>query len=291
MPEKDLKDLLRVQGVDVLGYGKIPKAVMQDRRLTVTAKAIYAYFCSFAGAGTSAFPSVEKACFDLAIRPETFIKHRKCLEQYGYITVEQVREKGKFDKNIYILEIIPKEPPITVLSDTVETEPIETVSTKPYTKNNSYKNNSYKINKQQQREDSKTEDPVVVDDDNYKKKMPDGIQKTAKTEKKLSTSSGQRFSKEQMQEYIENEERLGKLSEELGADFQMLLPLAKKHGFGKVIEKCEMAKNAKIDKNINGWLKKAVEENWEGKTKKKPSKKEGLQKWTEAGKFEDLYFN
>ena len=83
-----------------------------------------------------------------------------------------------------------------------------------------------------------------------------------------------------------DEENLGAVAEELGADFQMLLVLAKKHGFGKIIEKCEMAKNAKIDKNINGWLKKAVEENWVGKNKKKPG-----QKWTEAGKFEDLYFN
>lgn len=255
MPEKDMKDLLRVQGVDVLGYGKIPKAVMQDRRLTVTAKAIYAYFSSFAGAGTSAFPSVEKACYDLGInRPETFIKHRKNLEQYGYVTVEQIREKGKFARNIYTLETKPKEPPITVLSDTVETEPIETVTIKPYSKNNSIKNNRSKNNTN----NNAAEKSVVVN----------------KTQENF----------------------LIKTCKEIGCDIKLLTNLVNKYSFPLVQEKLEMAKRARVSRNINGWLKEAVERDWKAKAHQTSYKTRshawGLEKENcEEGsdKFADIY--
>jgi hypothetical protein len=36
-----------------LGYGQIPKKVMMDKRLSVEAKAIYAYFCSYCGGGNT----------------------------------------------------------------------------------------------------------------------------------------------------------------------------------------------------------------------------------------------
>ena len=49
---KEFTDILRVEGINCKGYGIIPKAVMLDQRLTIQAKAIYAYFRSFAGAGT-----------------------------------------------------------------------------------------------------------------------------------------------------------------------------------------------------------------------------------------------
>ncbi len=51
-------DTLHVEGVRSRGFGIIPKLVMQDKRLTGDAKAIYAYFCSYAGAGDTAFPIV-----------------------------------------------------------------------------------------------------------------------------------------------------------------------------------------------------------------------------------------
>ncbi|WP_422445354.1 helix-turn-helix domain-containing protein [Thermoanaerobacterium sp. DL9XJH110] len=64
----ELSDILQVEGVKAKGYGIIPKIVMQDPRLTISAKAIYAYMCSFAGSGTTAFPCVEKICKDLGIK-------------------------------------------------------------------------------------------------------------------------------------------------------------------------------------------------------------------------------
>lgn len=106
----ELTDLLRVQGVNAKGYGIVPKAVMQDRRLTRDAKAIYAYFCSYAGAGSTAFPSVNKICYDLGFKTEdTFRKHMNLLKSYGYIKIYRKRdEKGRWGKNIYTLVTHPE---------------------------------------------------------------------------------------------------------------------------------------------------------------------------------------
>lgn len=98
-------DILHVQGVKSNGFGIIPKLVMQDTRLTRDAKAIYAYFCSYAGGGDTAFPTVSKICHDLGFGSEdTYRKHFKLLVKYGYIRVEQVRDSsGRFSHNVYTL--------------------------------------------------------------------------------------------------------------------------------------------------------------------------------------------
>lgn len=100
-----MDNVLKVQGVNSKGYGIISKLVMQDRNLSRNAKCIYAYFCSFAGTGTTAFPSVKKICYDLNFSDDrTYRSHLKQLINFGYITVNKTRNKnGKFDKNIYIL--------------------------------------------------------------------------------------------------------------------------------------------------------------------------------------------
>lgn len=103
------KDVVQVQGINSLGYGIIPKLVMQDKRLTIQAKAIYGYFCSYAGAGRTAFPKRAKIMADLKISKESYYKHFNLLKEYGYITVEQTKnEDGYFDRNIYTLvEMLP----------------------------------------------------------------------------------------------------------------------------------------------------------------------------------------
>ncbi len=54
-----------------LGYGTIAKAVMLDARLTLKSKGIYAYFCSFAGSGNSAFPKLKNILYHLQISEPT----------------------------------------------------------------------------------------------------------------------------------------------------------------------------------------------------------------------------
>lgn len=85
-----------------LGYGQIPKIVMCDRELSVTAKAIYAYLCSYAGGGNQAFPGTIRMQQDLCLSKDTFFKHLKLLEESGYITkIQTVSEGNKFANNIY----------------------------------------------------------------------------------------------------------------------------------------------------------------------------------------------
>lgn len=105
-------NFIQINGVMSQGYGFSPKAVMKDTRLTIEAKAIYCYMSSFAGSGLSSFPSVKLQLHDLSISEKRYYKHRKLLEDLGYITIKQTRiklESGKVvnDKNIYTLEQFP----------------------------------------------------------------------------------------------------------------------------------------------------------------------------------------
>ena len=99
----EIKDIIKGTELNSKGYGTIAKLAMQDRNLDITAKAIYAYFNSFTGAGNCCFPTRDKICYDLKISNDTFSKYLKQLVENGYITVEQVKEKGRFSHNIYTI--------------------------------------------------------------------------------------------------------------------------------------------------------------------------------------------
>jgi len=102
--ESNKSDVLVVQGRMTLGYGIIPKLPMQDTRLTIEAKAIYSYICSYAGAGSASFPSRDKMLADLQISKDRFYKHFDLLKKHGYIEVSKSNGRdGKFANNIYTL--------------------------------------------------------------------------------------------------------------------------------------------------------------------------------------------
>lgn len=96
-------DVIKLEGIYVEGYGTIAKAVMQDRNLHVTAKAIYSYMSSFAGGSQSCFATRSKIAYDLKISNETLGKYLKELSENGYITIGQSKKKGKFACNIYTI--------------------------------------------------------------------------------------------------------------------------------------------------------------------------------------------
>ena len=107
----DFTDELRIEGINFKGYGIIPKFVMLDTDLTIEAKGIYAYFCSYAGSGNTAFPGWEKIVSDLCINKDSYYKHYKLLIENGYITVTQDAKGGRgqgFAKNIYTIVSNPK---------------------------------------------------------------------------------------------------------------------------------------------------------------------------------------
>lgn len=102
-------DRLKTEGVYCKGYGIIPKVAMLDRDLSLTAKTIYAFLCSLAGNGNSAFPGRETITAKLRLNKETYYNHFKQLTQQGYISVtKQTEPDGKFAHNIYCIENNPK---------------------------------------------------------------------------------------------------------------------------------------------------------------------------------------
>lgn len=110
------------EGLKAAGYGTIPKAVMQDPRLDVKAKAVYAYFASYAGAGRAAFPPTPQIIADLGVSKPTYQKALRALQAVGYIRVEQANWSGGskgFGTKRYILNSKPE------LSETKKSETVE----------------------------------------------------------------------------------------------------------------------------------------------------------------------
>lgn len=103
-------DQLKVEGVNFKGFGILPKYVMLDPDLSIEAKTIYAYFCSFAGNGSATFPGRDKILSDLPMSKDAYYKHFRQLTDQGYITVEQQGGKSGaiYGKNIYTLVSNPK---------------------------------------------------------------------------------------------------------------------------------------------------------------------------------------
>lgn len=104
-----LPDRLRVEGVNCLGYGIIPKYAMLDHDLSITAKAIYAYFCSLSGNGLTSFPALKTILGHLKLGTEAYYKHREMLISQGYLRVDSRKVNNKeFTQNLYTLVSNPK---------------------------------------------------------------------------------------------------------------------------------------------------------------------------------------
>ena len=177
-----MEDKLKVTGVLSQGYGIIPKLLMKDSDLTIEAKAIYAYIASYAGNGSTAFPSVSLICTDLNISENRFHNHKKVLIEKGYIHIDQERSgQGTFKRNIYTINTVlaPQETqhvvsPTPQNEGTVNDSPtrqkpstVEPTSDKPCmenkgTNNNSLNNNSFNNNSMTNNNNKKEEKPVVV---------------------------------------------------------------------------------------------------------------------------------
>lgn len=153
----------RIKGFNINknGYGSVPKSVMQDRELTIAAKAVYAYFCSFTGSGDTCFPTRKKICYDLDISNDSLSKYLNQLIDGGYLIVEQIKEKGRFSHNVYTLPdtILP----CPKISDTGETEHGKT-DTK---KNKAKTNNNSKSNSKKKRESKPFVPPTLEEVKKY----------------------------------------------------------------------------------------------------------------------------
>ena len=82
-------------------YGIVLQCILRDTALTVEAKAIYAYLCTFAGADGICYPSVSLMCKELGVSETRFYKHMKQLTTRGIVIVKKNRNGSQFAKNVY----------------------------------------------------------------------------------------------------------------------------------------------------------------------------------------------
>ena len=141
-------DKIRGFNINSQGYGTVPKVVMQSQEISISAKAVYAYFCSFTGAGHSCFPSQYKICSDLEISKNSLSKYIRELKEAGFVEVEQEKVNGKFSRNVYTLT--DTKTPYTKISDTENLGYQDLTS-----KNNSSKNNNISISNSNKQERKK----------------------------------------------------------------------------------------------------------------------------------------
>ena len=113
--EKNICDILKFEGIMSGGFGIAPRIVMRDHRLSIEAKAIYAYFQSFAGNRESAFPARDTILNELSISKTRYYKYLNQLIEYDYIRVEREENDGWKGRNIYVIVSNPEsdnsEPP------------------------------------------------------------------------------------------------------------------------------------------------------------------------------------
>lgn len=124
-------NILELDGIFKNGYGFIAKSVMQDNQISLQAKGLYAYLCSYSGKGKDAFPSRKKMCFDLNITNDTLGKYLKELKESNYIHISQSKNESRFSNNIYKINL---NLPCTKISDTEKQD----------TNNNNFNNNKEK---------------------------------------------------------------------------------------------------------------------------------------------------
>ena len=105
--ESSFTELLRGEGINFKGFGILPKYVMLDDSLSIEAKSIYAYLCSYAGNGSTSFPSRDTILRELGIGKDAYYNHFRQLTVQGYITVRQEIKSGLKGRNIYTLVSSP----------------------------------------------------------------------------------------------------------------------------------------------------------------------------------------
>ncbi|MBV4417168.1 helix-turn-helix domain-containing protein [Clostridium tyrobutyricum] len=95
------------------GYGFVAKKVMKDKNISVGARCLYAYLCTYVDSksgSTNSFPGREKICYELKINKNTFTKYKNELTENGYIVITQNRKNKKYGNNIYSIESIQQCP-------------------------------------------------------------------------------------------------------------------------------------------------------------------------------------
>lgn len=103
-----------------MGYGLLPKVVMTDERLSLTAKAIYAYLCSYSGSKAIIFPSRARILSELNISKNAYYKHFNQLVELEYVIIK--KRKNFLNRNQYVIN----DNPSTVRTENSQQEALKT---------------------------------------------------------------------------------------------------------------------------------------------------------------------
>lgn len=76
---------------------------MIDNEISIEAKAIYAYLCSYSGEKMEAYPSISLMSSQLKISKGRLGKHIKFLLEKNYISIKHIRTGGHYGNNLYII--------------------------------------------------------------------------------------------------------------------------------------------------------------------------------------------
>lgn len=102
-----MKEEIRVR--QSTGYGLVKRNIMRAKDLSIEAKAIYSYLCSFAGTGTKAYPLVNTILEELNISKTRYYKYLNELQEKGIIIIEKIKTESGMMRNIYTLNEYEKE--------------------------------------------------------------------------------------------------------------------------------------------------------------------------------------
>lgn len=124
-----------VNSINERGFGSIPTRVMDDVRLSMGARCLYALLAAHAGSQHEAWPSVKRIIATLGCTEKTFYKYRAELSDAGYISIE-TRQTRYGRRTVYVIEQIVEYPSVSELESEESEEKFSTnPSSEPYSKN------------------------------------------------------------------------------------------------------------------------------------------------------------
>lgn len=120
-----------VNSINERGFGSIPTRVMDDVRLSMGARCLYALLAAHAGSQHEAWPSVKRIIATLGCAENSFYKYRAELSDAGYISIE-TRQTRYGRRTVYVIEQTVEYP--VAVEPEPETEFSTNPSSEPYRK-------------------------------------------------------------------------------------------------------------------------------------------------------------
>lgn len=97
--EEEIED----SGLELDGYGIIPKLVITDSRLRIRTKALYCYYAVFSGTRAKCNPDNKHLRYHLKMGYDAYLKSQRELAHFQYVRLEQGRKGGQYQSTVVTL--------------------------------------------------------------------------------------------------------------------------------------------------------------------------------------------